>query len=194
VAIVLKSGSLNLLEPSGPVQACNGIALLVYIKVPQVFCSFDTFFIKACDAVCVSSTRANPLRLDHRDGAWRRLPVICFRAYGFSSARYFSQPISRCVYGRDLWEHSVLIFLLTTLEINVSRSSPYEVSTNLYNSCGILSLILLFQFPITFVAGRYLLQCTVRACSKRTSAFVCFLQCGKSCLESYIWGQCRHIW
>ena len=28
VPIVLKSGSLNLLEPSGPVQACNGIALL----------------------------------------------------------------------------------------------------------------------------------------------------------------------
>ena len=25
--VVLKSGSLNLLEPSGPVQACNGIAL-----------------------------------------------------------------------------------------------------------------------------------------------------------------------
>ena len=27
VPIVLKSGSLNLLEPSGPVQDCNGIAL-----------------------------------------------------------------------------------------------------------------------------------------------------------------------
>jgi len=27
VLFVLKSGSLNLLEPSGPVQACNGIAL-----------------------------------------------------------------------------------------------------------------------------------------------------------------------
>jgi len=27
VQIVLKSGSLNFLEPSGPVQACNGIAL-----------------------------------------------------------------------------------------------------------------------------------------------------------------------
>ena len=27
VLIVLKSGSLNLLEPSGPVQACNGVAL-----------------------------------------------------------------------------------------------------------------------------------------------------------------------
>ena len=28
--IVLKSGSLNLLEPSGAVQACNGIALPFY--------------------------------------------------------------------------------------------------------------------------------------------------------------------
>jgi hypothetical protein len=27
VPIVLKSGSLKLLEPSGPVQVCNGIAL-----------------------------------------------------------------------------------------------------------------------------------------------------------------------
>jgi hypothetical protein len=30
VPLVLKSGSLNLLESSGPVQACNGIALLFY--------------------------------------------------------------------------------------------------------------------------------------------------------------------
>ena len=29
VPTVLKSGNLNLLEPSGPVQDCNGIALLV---------------------------------------------------------------------------------------------------------------------------------------------------------------------
>ena len=29
--IVLKSGNLNLLEPSGPVQACNGIALPFYL-------------------------------------------------------------------------------------------------------------------------------------------------------------------
>ena len=30
VPIVMKSGSLNLLEPSGPVQACNKNALLFY--------------------------------------------------------------------------------------------------------------------------------------------------------------------
>jgi len=28
----LKYGSLNFLEPSGPVQACNGIALPLYVK------------------------------------------------------------------------------------------------------------------------------------------------------------------
>ena len=31
--IVLKSGSLNLLEPSGPLQACNGIVVYVYRPV-----------------------------------------------------------------------------------------------------------------------------------------------------------------
>jgi len=33
VTIVLKSGSLNLLEPSGPVQACNEIALPFILMV-----------------------------------------------------------------------------------------------------------------------------------------------------------------
>jgi hypothetical protein len=33
--IVLKSGSLNLLDPSGPVQACNGIAL------PSAFTGYE---------------------------------------------------------------------------------------------------------------------------------------------------------
>ena len=32
VPIVLKSGSLNLLEHSGPVQACNGIALHLLLR------------------------------------------------------------------------------------------------------------------------------------------------------------------
>jgi len=31
VPIVLKSGSLNLLEPSEPVQACNGIAFTLML-------------------------------------------------------------------------------------------------------------------------------------------------------------------
>jgi hypothetical protein len=32
---VLKSGSLNLLEPSGPVQACNRIAFAFTFKTPM---------------------------------------------------------------------------------------------------------------------------------------------------------------
>jgi len=33
----LKSGSLSLLEPSGPVQACNGIALPLPLPLPLVY-------------------------------------------------------------------------------------------------------------------------------------------------------------
>ena len=40
VLIVLKSGSLNLLEPSGPVQACNGIAL----PLPYISMRFGSFW------------------------------------------------------------------------------------------------------------------------------------------------------
>ena len=33
-AFVMKSGNLNFLEPSGPLQACNGTALLLYLVIP----------------------------------------------------------------------------------------------------------------------------------------------------------------
>jgi len=36
VPIVLKSGSLSLLEPSGPVQGCNGIAFLLLSKTNKL--------------------------------------------------------------------------------------------------------------------------------------------------------------
>jgi len=38
VPIVLKSRSLNLLEPSGPVQACNGIALPLPLPLTIFLC------------------------------------------------------------------------------------------------------------------------------------------------------------
>jgi hypothetical protein len=37
-AIVMKSGKLNFLEPSGPLQACNGTALPLFTKVHAVTC------------------------------------------------------------------------------------------------------------------------------------------------------------
>jgi hypothetical protein len=39
VPIVLKSASLKLLEPSGPVQACNGIALRGTRKFGELCCN-----------------------------------------------------------------------------------------------------------------------------------------------------------
>ena len=40
---VLKSGSLNILEPSGPVQACNGIAFTDYCHWASVFESLHEY-------------------------------------------------------------------------------------------------------------------------------------------------------
>ena len=45
--ILLKSGSLNLLEPSEPVQACNGIAFYVYTKFRSNF-SLSFLTINMC--------------------------------------------------------------------------------------------------------------------------------------------------
>jgi hypothetical protein len=61
---VLKSGSLNLLEPSGPVQACNGIALplhtassiLCKVKHKFHYCITRIFFFQT---LSVTRTTAN---------------------------------------------------------------------------------------------------------------------------------------
>ena len=37
-AVVTKSGNLNFLEPSGPLQACNGTALHYIQSVPEGMC------------------------------------------------------------------------------------------------------------------------------------------------------------
>jgi hypothetical protein len=47
VPIVLKSGSLNLLEPYGPVKACNGIALPLDVIqcVQKVLCARRLWYL-----------------------------------------------------------------------------------------------------------------------------------------------------
>jgi hypothetical protein len=45
VPIVLKSGSLNLLETSGPVKACNGIALTFY-SFADILLAFATLLLE----------------------------------------------------------------------------------------------------------------------------------------------------
>ena len=44
VPIVLKSGSLNLLEPSGAVQGCNGITLLFHFEREPAWQQYDRYF------------------------------------------------------------------------------------------------------------------------------------------------------
>ena len=49
-AIVTKSGKLNFLEPSGPVQACNGTALPFYLGYNSS-CE-EQLLVLSCLSVC----------------------------------------------------------------------------------------------------------------------------------------------
>ena len=55
VPIVLKSGSLNLLEPSGPVQACNRIILRCWVSKSRVPVFFKILFRTPSVAVLTKS-------------------------------------------------------------------------------------------------------------------------------------------
>jgi hypothetical protein len=75
VPIVLKSGSLDLLEPSGPVKACNGIALLAYtcrgdklVELDEYSCvkpnpEIPTMYVSA--VVSVSCYQTKPMVIDN---------------------------------------------------------------------------------------------------------------------------------
>jgi len=55
--IVLKSGSLNLLEHSGPVQACNGIAFYAYMHYTRTHTNVHTHTYKILSQ-CVEAEHA----------------------------------------------------------------------------------------------------------------------------------------
>jgi len=61
-AVVTKSGKLNFLEPSGPVQACNGTALpLPFTTYRNLVCACVCVCVcaRVCDGMYVSSICRN---------------------------------------------------------------------------------------------------------------------------------------
>jgi hypothetical protein len=68
VPIVLKSGSLNLLEPSGPVKGCNGMALPFIFTFSQHKNTVPT----AQRTHCI--TEINPLTPELNPSAQRCMP------------------------------------------------------------------------------------------------------------------------
>jgi len=53
----LKSGSLNLLEPSGPVQACNGIALPLPLQFTLIALQGPPDITKAINQLAMNSRK-----------------------------------------------------------------------------------------------------------------------------------------
>ena len=73
----LKSGKLNFLEPSGPVQACNGIALPFYSFQMVTFASLLSLFVTvyACsymkDRYCVTLLRSVKVKVKVKQSHYR---------------------------------------------------------------------------------------------------------------------------
>jgi hypothetical protein len=97
VPIVLKSGSLNLLEPSGPVQACNGTALpfITFILFVVSYCLWyqGVIYYLAVNVLrfcCQMSDRVIPRPSGTDGGSYvcstSSVPKLCF-ANGFENVR-----------------------------------------------------------------------------------------------------------
>jgi hypothetical protein len=69
VPIVMRSGSLDLLEPSGPVKACNGIALPLPLHVST------TVYHLQVGLVCTQATLTRDCVCSHLDKLLSQCPV-----------------------------------------------------------------------------------------------------------------------
>ena len=68
-AVVMKSGNLNFLEPYGPLQACNGTALPLYLlngKLAGIPVDIE-----------VPGVRARPVRGEVQSGTCERREITC---------------------------------------------------------------------------------------------------------------------
>jgi hypothetical protein len=55
-AVVMKSGNINFLEPSGPLQACNGTALPLPLPLPFSCTNLVEYYsVPICAGVCFFS-------------------------------------------------------------------------------------------------------------------------------------------
>jgi len=58
----MKSGNLNFLEPSGPLQVCNGTALLFYLHVMMLYNIMGMSHLKAEHMPVVMHNKTSGLR------------------------------------------------------------------------------------------------------------------------------------
>ena len=59
-AVVMKSGNLNFLEPSGPLQACNGTALLLPLYYYYYYYYYYYLIIVSCHRSFLPGTSLEP--------------------------------------------------------------------------------------------------------------------------------------
>ena len=124
--IVLKSGSLNLLEPSGPVQACNGIDLpfiLIHLWLFLFICIRPLPVVMAMPLHCEHrplSRASLAVRFDAvRTGQGTNTHDFCV------SSTAFIYPVTLCV---------VLIFVVPCIMLYSGEISPTRCNNCVFYS------------------------------------------------------------
>jgi hypothetical protein len=100
VPIVLKSGSLNLLEPSGPDKACNGIAL--------------PFSVTNSVAMCVLAKPTTKYSILNVTGSSPRCYSASSHTFVFMHTK---TPSSKCPLFRNVFSFSGVFSLLSILSM-----------------------------------------------------------------------------
>ena len=87
--IVFKSGSLNLLEPPEPVQACNGIALLFTADSESAHLGFEPFLRLILDISLVVLVNVTVL-VSWGSSCVERLCVFCLSSHSTAAVHKYT--------------------------------------------------------------------------------------------------------
>jgi hypothetical protein len=93
-AVVMKSGNLNFLEPSGPLQTCNGTALPLYTVAIKHFHEAFTLMGDHCDVTDIAVQQSTRLLMVKSALLWivtQEVVIIPYRRFGrtYTSLFYF---------------------------------------------------------------------------------------------------------
>ena len=97
-AVVTKSGNLNFLETSGPLQACNGTALplCIYIYMYIYLC------VCVCVCVCACVIKYSQIYFAIKLDMFRTVPLSIIRSFTLYTQQWYMSYRFCCVYSVKL--------------------------------------------------------------------------------------------
>ena len=121
-AFVMKSGNLNYLEPSGPLQACNGNALLCFALLIRAVLSY-THFTKTYTSIHLTTLIYTSLHFSHGCTALAGLGLVVEVSGSHSDTTLGGTPL-------DEWSARSRDLYLTTHKLTRDRHASPQRDSN----------------------------------------------------------------